>query len=161
MLPAIILVLARAPTLAPLPPRASVSGAPIDRALAIRGGAALGRLDADLFSNVQLTVLGIICVELAIPVLTRPSRKYFNVAEGHPWLTWFAAMHSWLVALLVFAKVQGGMDPLILTQALATWFALSASLSLFQAFGSKTLMNRLPIYVSVPMALVGLYVGFA
>mmetsp|Transcript_11892 Transcript_11892/g.35242 ORF Transcript_11892/g.35242 Transcript_11892/m.35242 type:complete len:164 (+) Transcript_11892:43-534(+) len=131
-----------------------------DRLMALRGGRTLGPLDADVLSNVALAVHGAYSIELAIPALTNPSRKYFG-AMPSSWLTWFGTKHAFSTAVLLYAKFKLKYSAKDVLLYLTAWNGLSAAVLAYQKYEKRTLKDGTPLVVTCTLAALGLYVLYA
>lgn len=130
----------------------------LDKALSLRGGANIGRLDADMFVNVMLVVGALYGLELSIPALNA-TKKYVG-GPDHPFRAWLGTFIWLLSGVLAVAKWSWGVPPLEILKIGLLTHLTSFILYAYQHHATREIKTPQALYVLGLMIALGSYVAY-
>lgn len=99
-------------------------------------------------------------MEINIPRLTNPSKKYYACPDS-PWRQSFGLALGYIAALGYCMKAHLGVSTLNAVRVFFWWYALSVAFCAWQIFGTKAMLSKQCLYILSPLALLTGYAGYA
>mmetsp|Transcript_25010 Transcript_25010/g.64547 ORF Transcript_25010/g.64547 Transcript_25010/m.64547 type:complete len:157 (+) Transcript_25010:100-570(+) len=127
--------------------------------LALRGGGAVGPLDANVVVILNMVMTGLYAMEMLFPSLTHPSAKYFG-APASPWTKWFGLALVWVFGLTWTCKYKFGVSDVDLLKWCTLQCLSSVALQAYEVY-TKSFKTKQPLYVLSPLLLLTAYVAFS
>jgi len=149
----------RAPVLSAVA-QSKVAVPKLESVLALRGGADLGPLNADVMTIVQLASGFLYAVEIGVPAFGA-SKKYFTNAVDHPWRSWFALLIAISNGSYAMAKFQWGVEPVEVLKYMLFHNVAAFALYAYQHYSTKEIKNPQALYILGTLAALSAYICFA